>query len=91
MDAETYVQVLPDRAVALEMHRRAAVSGLAPQILAEDRETVTFERVPLTLRQWWEVNGDAAARQDMKARLRQRIEDLHPSGSAIGISTARTC
>lgn len=77
---ETYVQALPDRAVALEMHRRAALSGLAPPILGQDRETVTFERLPWTLRQWWLVNNDAAARADMKVRLRARIGELHAVG-----------
>jgi serine/threonine protein kinase len=78
---DAFVQAWPDRTLALEMHRYASVRGLAPRILAEDHETVTFERLPQTLKQWWEANEDSAERAAMRTRLRDRIVELH----AIGI------
>lgn len=78
---DAFVQAWPDRGRALELHRYASVRGLAPRILAEDQETVTFERLPQTLKQWWEANDDPARRAAMKTHLRDRIIELH----AIGI------
>lgn len=80
MTADAYVKALPDRAAVLELYRRAAVSGLAPRILAQDRETVTFERVGVTLKQWWESTKDVSTKTEMKLHLRERIKQLHQSG-----------
>ena len=74
------VRAWPDRRSAIEMHRCASLHGLAPRILAEDRETVTFERLPRTLRQWWVANEDPVARAMMKTRLKVRIAELHAVG-----------
>jgi serine/threonine protein kinase len=77
---DAHVRPLPDRAATLEMHRRASVSGLAPDILAQDRETVTFVKLPWKLNEWWLQHTDDEARQEMKLHLRDRIVELHVAG-----------
>ncbi len=80
MTDETQVQPLPDRAEALGMHRHAAATGLAPEILAQDQGTVTYQHAGTTLKRWWELNEAPETREAMKSRLRERIEQLHEAG-----------